>query len=225
MSLDALQDLKTSLIRKALSGSVFIAADGTALPTSLTTSSGTPVEIDLTPLPEEWQDLGYLSKDDGATWSRATNLSEVTSWGALEATRSDINSDVTSLAVTAQETKLLTLELYENIDLSGVTPDATTGEVAFSKPTRPSPKFYRLFAISQDGDGDDAIYIGKLCPRAQVTEVGDQTWSDGDTPITYPLTFSAKVDAVAGYSLRYFFGGPGWKAALADMGFTAAAGA
>lgn len=217
-SIEDLQDQKAELIRKALSGSVFIAPIGTTLPTSLTTGA-TPA---LTALPAAWKDLGYLSKDDGATWSRETELSEVTSWGALESTRSDINSDVVNLAVTAQETKLLTLELYENVDLSGVTPAATTGEIAFSKPTRPATRYHRLMAICQDGEGADAIYIGKLCPRAQVVEVGDQTWTDGDDPITYPMTFSAKTDSTAGYSLRYFFGGPGWKALLEDMGFPAA---
>lgn len=217
MSLDTLQDRKAELIRKALAGSVFIAPMATALPAAMTGPAG-----DLTELPAEWVDLGYLSKDDGASWSRATDLSEVTSWGALEPTRSDIRSDVTSLAVTAQETKKLTLELYENVDLAAVTPTTGSGEVAFSKATRPAPRFNRLFAICQDGEGADAVYIGKLAPRAQVTEVGDQVWSDGDSPITYPLTFSAKVDADAGYAIRYFFGGPGWKAMLTDMGFPAA---
>lgn len=219
MSLDTLQTRQQELIRKALSGSVFIAPDGTALPTSLTTGA-TPA---LTTLPEDWVDLGYLSKDDGATWARETELSEVTSWGALEATRSDINADVVSLSVTAQETSKLTLELYENIDLSAVTPTASTGEISFAKPTRPATRYYRLFAICQDGEGDDAIYIGKLAPRAQVTEVGDQVWTDGDDPIAYPMTFSAKTDSTAGYSIKYFFGGPGWKSLLVSMGFPAAA--
>ena len=187
-----------------------------------TTTPGTAIE--LTTLPAGFVDLGYLSKEDGATWARETELSEVTAIGASEAVRSDITSDVNTLAVTALETKLQTLELYDNVDLSTLTPTVNTGEVAYNRPTRPRTKFGRLYVISMD-DSDDAgpIYMARLCPRAQVTEVGEQTWTDGDDPITYPLTFSAKRDTDAGYAMRCLFGGPGFLARLTDMGFPAAA--
>lgn len=187
-----------------------------------TTTPGTAIE--LAALPDGYVDLGYISKDDGATWARDTSLSEVTAIGATEAVRSDITSDVSTLAITALETKMKTLELYDNVDLSTLTPTAGTGEVAYNRATRPRTKFGRLYVISMD-DSDDAgpIYMARLCPRAQVTEVGEQTWTDGDDPITYPLTFSAKKDATAGYAMRCLFGGPGWLARLEAMGFPAAA--
>lgn len=190
--------------------------------TVATTTPGTAIE--LATLPAGFVDLGYLSKEDGATWARETELSEVTAIGASESVRSDITSDVNTLAVTALETKLQTLELYDNVDLSTLTPTANTGEVAYNRPTRPRTKFGRLYVISMD-DSDDAgpIYMARLCPRAQVTEVGEQTWTDGDDPITYPLTFSAKRDTDAGYAMRCLFGGPGFLARLTDMGFPAAA--
>ena len=187
-----------------------------------TTTPGTAIE--LATLPSGYVDLGYISKEDGATWAREAELSEVTAVGASEAVRSDIVSDVNTLAVTALETKLQTLELYDNVDLSTLSPTANTGEVAYNRPTRPRTKFGRLYVISMD-DSDDAgpIYLARLCPRSQVTEVGEQTWTDGDSPITYPLTFSAKKDSDAGYAMRCLFGGPGWLARLTDMGFPAAA--
>lgn len=185
------------------------------------TTAGVPIE--LATLPAGYTDLGYLSKDDGATWARETDLSEVTAIGATESVRADIVSDVSTLAVTALETKLKTLELYDNVDLSAVTPASPSGEVAYNRPTRPRTKFGRLYVIGMD-DSDSAgpIYMARLCPRAQITEVGEQTWTDGDDPVTYPLTFSAKKDATAGYALRVLFGGPGWKAQLTGMGFPAA---
>ena len=197
---------------------------GGTTPTATVTTTTPGTEIELATLPSGYVDLGYLSKDDAVTWSRETELSDVTAIGATEAVRSDITSDVSSLAVTALETKLQTLELYDNVDLSAVTPTANTGEVAYNRTTRPRTKFGRLYVISMD-DSDDAgpIYMARLCPRSQVTEVGEQTWTDGDDPITYPLTFSAKKDATAGYAMRCFFGGPGWRARLEAMGFPAAA--
>jgi hypothetical protein len=214
-----LANKQVELIRKALAGSLFLAPMTSTLPTTLTTGTG----ADLTALPAGFDDIGWVTKDDGLTWSRSTEVSEVNSWGAFDPTRRDINADMTGLNFTAQETKRLTLEMYNNADLSGVTPTAITGEVAFSNPTRPSTTYYRAYGIFVDGSGADAIYVGRLLPRASVTERGDQTWTDGDDAVGYPMTMSAAVDTAAGYSVRHFFGGPGWRSTLVAMGFPALA--
>jgi hypothetical protein len=39
-------------------------------------------------------------------------------------------------------------------------------------------------------------------------------------PVGYEVTLTAKYDDDAKTAMRFFFGGPGWKALLADMGFT-----
>lgn len=219
-SLESLQRRKQALIRKAQGGALFVAPDDAPAITALTELVGDVPE--LVTLPEGYTDLGYISKEDSVTWSRATETADTTSWGASEPTRTDFTSDVSSLAVTAQETNLQTLSLYEGLDLSTIVPTAGTGEVAFSKPTRPGTQFNRLLAVAADGVGDETIYIGKFLPRAQVTEIGDQAWSDTGE-IVYPLTFTARTDDTLGYSIRYYFGGPGWLAMLTDMGFPAAA--
>src|SRR5690606_25330555 len=38
-------------------------------------------------------------------------------------------------------------------------------------------------------------------------------------PLGWPVTMTAYKDAALGTSERYYFGGPGWAALLADMGF------
>lgn len=215
---ESIANRQASLIRKALAGSVFIAPMSAVLPTSLTTGAS----ADLSVLPEGYNDLGWISKDDGVNWARETEVAEVTSWGSFDPTRRDINSDVTSLTLIAQETNIHTLGLYNNVDLSNVQADATTGEVAFNSALRPSTKYYRVFSIFVDGTGEDTIYVARLLPRAMVSEVGEQVWSDGDDPVAYEVTLTATPDEDAGYSIRHFFGGPGWKANLADAGFTTA---
>jgi len=216
---EALANKQVELIRKALAGSLFLAPMSATLPATLTTGAG----ADLTALPADFDDIGWVTKDDGLTWSRSTEVSEVTSWGSFDPTRRDINADMTGLNFTAQETKRLTLELYNNVDLSAATPTAITGEIAFSQPTRPSTKYYRAYGIFVDGSGADAIYVARLMPRASVTERGDQTWTDGDDAVGYPMTMSASVDSTAGYSVRHFFGGPGWRSLLVKMDFPALA--
>lgn len=215
---DALKKKQSDLIRKALEGSIFIADHTADLPTALTSGA----DGKLLALPPGYEDVGWVDKGDGATWSRSVDTSEVDSWGAVEPTRTDITKQTDGLKFTAQETKRKTLELYEGLNLSGVTPDATTGEVRFDRPARPSTRYFRAFGLFVDGVGADAIYVAKLAPKATVTDTGDQKWSDGDDPVGYDVTLTAKYDDDAKTAMRFFFGGPGWKALLADMGFTAA---
>lgn len=215
---DQLKKKQSDLIRKALEGSIFIADHTADLPTALTSGAGG----NLLALPPGYEDIGWVDKGDGATWSRSVDTSEVNSWGAVEPTRTDITKQTDGLKFTAQETKRKTLELYEGINLAGVTPDATSGEVRFDRPSRPATRYFRAFGLFVDGVGADAIYVAKLAPKATVTDTGEQKWADGDDPVGYDVTLTAKYDDDAKTAMRFFFGGPGWKALLADMGFTTA---
>jgi len=217
---EELKNKQTELIRKALEGSVFL-ADVTADPIAeLTTyTAGPPVVIDLTPLPTDWDDLGWLS-NDGAAFSRDVSTSDVTSWGSVSPTRSDVTADTSTLTVVAQETKLLTIGLATGADLAAVTPAANSGEVSIEKPARPSSKFYRVLSLAVDLGDAGEIYIGRFMPRAKVTGYAEQSFGGGDDPISWGVTFTGYEDSVLGYSERWIFGGPGWQALLTEMGFT-----
>lgn len=222
-----LKQKQTELIRKSLDGSVFLNSDLTAagVISSLTTftpeQAGPPIvpaSIDLAPLPVGFEDLGWLT-GDGAQFSRDVSTSEVTSWGSVSPTRTDITSDSTTMSVTAQETKLLTIGLATGIDLSSITPDANTGEFSVAKPSRPKSRHYRVLSLAVDqGDGGE-IYIARFLPRAKVTGFSEQSFGGGDDPINWGVTFSGEEDSDLGYSERWIFAGPGWQALLTDMGF------
>lgn len=219
-SYDALKNKQTELIRKALDGSAFIGKITDPAIAALTLyTAGPPVVIDLNPLPAGWDDLGWLTSD-GAQFARDVATSEVTSWGSVSPTRTDITSDTTTLTVTAQETKLLTIGLATGADLSAVVPDANTGEVSVAKPTRPSSRYYRVLSLAVDQGDAGEIYIGRFLPRAKVTSYAEQAFAGGDDPITWGVTFTGEEDSTLGYSERWLFGGAGWNALLADMGFT-----
>lgn len=214
---DTLRDVKASLIRKPLAGLIAIADLSVEVPASLTTGTGG----DLTALPSDYEQLGYVSKDDGITFSRDTDSADVESWGELEPTRTDMTRDVTSAGFTCQETRKSVLELYYNVDLSSVVADATSGETAFNQASSPRTHYSRFIFLSKDGSGADTIYVAKIMPRAMVSAYDDQNWNQDD-PLAYPLTVTAKRDSDLGYSVRHVFGGPGWKALLADTGFASA---
>jgi hypothetical protein len=184
-------------------------------------SVGYDVGINLKLLPQGMDDLGWLSTD-GAQFSRDVSTSDVQSWGSVTPTRSDVTSDTSTMAVTAQETKLLTIGLATGADLASMVPDSQTGEVSIAKPTRPAGKHYRALSVAVDiGDGGE-IYLARFFPRGKVTNYAEQNHGGGDDPVSWGVTLTGEEDSNLGYSERWLFGGPGWNAILADMGFPTA---
>lgn len=214
MSIGTLAARQQKLIRKAQDAAIFCAPDD-ADPISAITTGGSG---DLVTLPTAWRSLGHHTESDGISWTRDVNSDDVRSHGSSEPTRRDISSDVTGLVVLAQETKLLSLELFHNVDLAAITPDSTTNEIAFNRSRTPSTRYWRLLAVASDGAGADTIYFARFCPRASITNYAEQPWTKGDE-LRYPLTFTAYVDDDLGFAMREMWGGPGIAALLSDMGF------
>ncbi len=206
-------------IFKALGGIIFEAKMSVAIPAAFT--SGTGGELVRLAV-ADWRRLGLITKGDGVTFSRDTNTEEEESWGYNEPTRTDITTDVTSAAFNLQETRRETLEMYDFVDLSAATADATTGEWGYNKPISNSITYRRMIYMAVDGAGVDRRYRFKIMPRAQVVAVRDEVWSQGAST-KYPVTLRATVDAAAGYAVRNVFAGPGQKARNVDAGIPAGA--
>jgi hypothetical protein len=212
---NALQARKNELILKALEGSVFIAPATATLPTFLTTGASGA----LSTLPVGYTDVGYCDDKQGATWTRKPTTADVTAWGALEAVRTDITKDERTVKFTALETKALTIGLAEGLDVSGLVPDAVTKEVSFASETRPETVYYRVFGLFVDGSAGHEIYVARLLPRALVTSIGDEVWTNTGDPVTRAIEMAARVDTTAGFAVKTFFGGPGWQTILSELGF------
>lgn len=204
---------------KALGG--FIVSAPTTVPIPAAFTSGATADLrQLDPL--LWTRLGLVTKGDGVVFGRDMNQEDEESWGYTENTRTDITQDVTSAQFTLQEVKRAVLEMYDFVDLSAVTPDAVTGEVAYNKPVFVAPQYRRLIFVGVDGAGTDRRYKIKVMPRAQVTGVDDEAW--GSTAATkFPFTLTAKVDPALGYAVRNVLAGPGQKSRNAAQGFGPAA--
>jgi hypothetical protein len=215
MPYSALRDKKNELIRRAKDGSVFVAEMTVALPATLTSGA----TADLVVLdPTDWLDLGHMSTD-GVTYERETESTDTNSFGSREATRTDVTRDEISMSVTAQETKLLTIGLTTGADLAAIKAAAVTGEVQIAKPFTPRLRFYRTLGLFIDhSDSGKEIYFGRLMPRAQIAEFGSQGYTEGEEGISYPMTWRGKEDSTAGFSHKWFWGGPGWLELLDEMG-------
>lgn len=219
----ALQQRQQQLIRKALNGSAWLGQKSVVPPTKLTeaTTVGGVTTINPVPLPTGMRDCGFVTKDDGLAFGRDMDSSDTMSWGMFEPTRRDITQDIDTVKWTMQETNRTSLELYFGLDLSSLLGDKDTSEIAFNKVSSPNTIYRRFMAITQDGVGADAIYLGRFHPRLAITNAEEQKWTDGQE-IQYGVTGTAYVDPALGYSTRLFFGGPGWANVLTAAGFTKA---
>jgi hypothetical protein len=213
----ALQALNEKLIRKTLNGSVFI-AESTVDTIDLSTLFD-PTSGDLLPggLPDEFDDIGFTT-DAGVVLARAITESQVTSWQSTQPTRSDRQADTTTLQVQSQETKAINLALYFGVDLDSLVP-ADNGFLAIPQDLIPKSKYYRVLDIAVDETDLGEIVIGRYLPNAKPTAFGNQAHSKSNDPILYDVTLTGFVDAEVGTSHVPFFGGAGWKALLAEMGF------
>lgn len=223
-SFDSIQDLKTHLIRKALTGSVFV-ADATAddIGDAITQVTGTaPNEVhDLLALPTGFGDLGYTT-DAGVQLNTETTTSDVNSWQSVSPTRSDVTAETTTLQVVAQETKGLTIAIYTGMALAGLEAAADTGDLIIKTPQRPNTRFYKVLALARDEDEMGEYFVGRYLPRAKATGRGGQVYDKSDNAIGYDVTFTGFFDSTYGTAQAYLFGGSGWAARLTDMGITQA---
>lgn len=215
-----LADKKRELIRKALKGSVFIAPLSADPVEALTAVGDVPPAVEIQALPAGYEDLGWLSSD-GASFAREVSQSEVASWGSNTPTRTDITADTTSLAVAAQETKLLSIGLATGAELSSLVPDGDTGELRIEKPDTPDARSYRVLAIAVDRFEGEEIYVARFLPSAKVTNYAEQAFGGGDDPIGWGVTLTGEKDSTLGFTEAWLFGGQGWKNQLEAMGFPA----
>lgn len=217
-SYDVLRQVQGSLIRKVLGGFILAGDMEVDVPDRFfQDKNGTFVNL------KElgYECVGHLAKGDGIVFTRETEQSEVESFGESDPTRIDITKDATSAAFKCQETNRLVLEMFYNKDLSDVVVDPETGEISFENERQPGTKYRRLIYIGKDGNGDEAKFLIKVMPRATVSEVQEESWSN-ESELAYGLTVKATADEDLGYSIRNVFGGPGFQKLYEKMGFVEA---
>lgn len=222
---DALKNRKLDLIRKALDGGVFVAKLSDPPITNLTTytaaTTTAPEKIELTALPSGWKGIGALT-DDGATHAREIATSDVSTFGETSPSRTDVTADTTRLSFVAQETNLLSIGMYTGADTAGIVPAAGSGEVSIEQPILPTPRKYRALSVAVDKTPAGDIFVARYLPKAQAGTPTDQGYTK-DGVLQWGVTLIGQKDDTVGYSVRYLFGGAGWKALLTSMGFPAAA--
>lgn len=210
----ALNARNSDLIFKALGGGfVCIAPIGSTLPTAITATGSAVIQT----LPAGYTPLGWLQKATGAEFGREVNTETVEGWGAREPVREDVISDVDTLKIVALETNNLTISLDLGCAIDALEADATTGEVSLGKPELPTKIYYRLLVAARDSKPGGEAYFVRSYARVEVVAREAQKWADNGDPIQYGFTFKSFFDTTAGYSVKNFWGGPGWAALTTAM--------
>jgi hypothetical protein len=147
MALDATQ------VRVGVTGAVYVAPFGTALPEDATTAVGVAFE-----------DVGYIS-EDGVTETQDTDSNDITAWQNGAVVRKIQTSHDLTYSFTMLETSGVTLEVfYGNYEV---------GEVQIRGEELP----HNAWVLSVE-DGDHIMRV--VIPDGQVTERGDITYANED---------------------------------------------
>lgn len=212
--------LQASLTTKIQRLHLFKAPMTAAIPEAITGMNTDVVELLELDVDDGWVDMGLIGSDDAPTWARDMETEDLLAIGFRDAVRTEITSDVANLTCTFLEKNRHVIETYDNVDLSGVTPDPETGEVKWIRPSDAPLIKSRYAAYGQDGSGADRVWMVKILTAGVIDSVDDQTYG-GEGFLTWPVTLKGLVDTDAGTSMVTYMGGPGVKANLEAMGFAA----
>lgn len=194
-----------SLVRKIQKAVAFIAPKSVDLPESLFDTVGSGLK-DLKA--DGWIPLGLVTPD-GYTFSGEREKEEVDALGYATPVRSDTTKVPRTISMTLLETgKKAVEELKRGVDLTGVTQDATTGEVVFDEPALPVDREYRLIVIGADGPADEEWIMGKGYGAVKLSESGEETWGQ-EGAVSSEITLDVFTDDEVGTPVRHFLGGTG----------------
>ena len=216
---DAVKGHNADLLRKMQELTILVAPYPAApAVTTITGADGTQLSF-----PDVYKSVGMTSKDDGAAWTPNLEVVETGAYGYGAPVRYDSKARPETLGFTMLESKRVAFELYYGLDLSAVQAPLAKNEVGWATPSRPNNRNYRVLAIGREGQGTDSIYHGEFLPKATLTDVEAQTWSEDD-PLSYGVTLTPLMDSALGYAHYTFWGGPGITSTmLTAMGFLKAA--
>lgn len=169
-------------VRVAITGEVYYAPTGTALPTDSTTA-----------LAATYQGLGYLS-DDGVTEAWDDSVDVIVAWQSATTVRSATTSSTGTLGFTMIESKGRVLQTFYRGSTMAESP---VGNFKLEvKPITADPKVWVLHVI------DGTKLIRMVVGNGEITERGEVAYKNG-VPIGYPVKVSCYPDANGNLMVKY----------------------
>lgn len=205
------------LIRKTQRALGFLAPLTVDLPEAITGQDSLP--IDLKAL--GFKPIGIVTPD-GWRFGREVDKSEIDGFGYASPVRTDITKVARTVVFTPLEygRRHLT-ELRYGVDLSGVLPDPTSGEITWDEPDLPINREYRLVVIGDDGPPELNWILGKGIPRVKLSDTAEETWGSEGAVGSSDITLDIFVDEEIGTPIRHYLAGTGAKASADVLGYAA----
>lgn len=178
----------TDNVRAGITGRVGVAALGTTMPTTSQATWGTTIK-----------ELGFIS-EDGITETNDSDTTEIPAWQNGQVVRRYISGSSTTFGFTAIETNYDVLSLFYPGSVITTASGETKVEI---KTPMSAPKAFIFDVV--DGtlaNGTTPRVIRCVVPKAELTERGDITYSNGD-PIGYEMTLTAYPDATGTVMYKY----------------------
>lgn len=137
---------------------VYLAAPNTAAPTGFTDPA------------TGWTNLGWVTTE-GGLFKIEEESKDIPAAGSLEPIRTLMTSSTKSTQVTFLEgLNPLVRSLYDNVPVSSLKPDTTSGFATYPLPDKPADLRYAFIFDTIDGDKRIRLYM----PNGKVTERGDE---------------------------------------------------
>ena len=171
-----------SNVRVGVTGAVYKAPTGTALPTSVSAA-----------LNAAFRDVGYIS-EDGVTTSTPTDTNDIRAWQNGDIVRRVQTSHDFTIAFTMIETNAEVLEMYYGNFTAG--PGGASGVVEVR-----SEQGWRGEIVLHVVDDDQLIRV--VVPDGQITERDDVAYVNGDA-IAYGVTITCYPDVTGVKAYIYF---------------------
>ncbi|QKS15686.1 hypothetical protein HUN59_05160 [Curtobacterium sp. Csp2] len=163
--------LNSENVRVAVTGAAYVATTTATAPTTATSALGV-----------DYKDLGYIS-DGGITETRDRSTNQIRAWQNSALVREPVTESSITYNFVMIETKKETVAEYYGTTV------AADGSIKIDPGKTGGRKSYVFDVI----DGDEVIRI--YVPNGEVTEVGDQTYVNGD-PIGYEITVTGYATTV-----------------------------
>jgi hypothetical protein len=153
-------------------------------------------------------DVGYLD-ENGVVFTPKYAVADTMAWQTRSTIRKDVTQDTEESSFTGIETTPLLDCLRNSIPLSQIGAIGASG-YSFTKSRSPNVALRSLLHITVDNSTGADVYLAKLFPKAVLVKPDVSSWQ-AKAEIQTKLVFEPLFDSQAGFAVKEWRDGPGWR--------------
>lgn len=153
-------------------------------------------------------DVGYLD-ENGVVFTPKYAVADTMAWQTRATLRKDVTQDTEESTFTAIETTPLLDCLRNSLPLSQMGSLGAAG-YSFTKGSTPNVAPRSILYITVDNSTGQDVYLAKLHARAVLVKPDAQVWQ-AKAEVSTKLMYEPLFDTVAGFAVKEWRDGPGWR--------------